>query len=282
MSTLNFYRVTTRPAELEPSAIYITPSGYDDLIDLFFTGDDKSVVYRVIGIQDVESAIQSALSDWVPERSGMADKFTDPVTIKLTGDVTGQAVIQGDEGVVNLVTTVVNSGSGGGKEYNIISLHGKPELDMSGSFNDYRIPMTVPAAYRDRIKDGNSWILQPGEVLTITGILNVSASNPYFDPCFNSWKIDLTVALGKDNRLFILNDESTNYGMLDSGTLWYYLTAIQEYYEPSPEEINDGAEPIYANVSFQLSAADSATMYANTTISGELLFTSSVHDPLST
>lgn len=113
MPTLSIYRLLSLPVELAASSVYIVPSGIEDLVDLYVTGDDKSVVYRTVGIPDIQAAIQTALGDYVPSEAATAGKLVNPLTLNLTGDVTGVATFDGSEGRVTLNTTVVNGGSGG-------------------------------------------------------------------------------------------------------------------------------------------------------------------------
>lgn len=166
---------------------------------------------------------------------------------------------------------------GGGAENNIISLKGRPDLDMSGMISSYRIPMSVPSKYANRILDGNTWTMRVGDVVSAKGIINIAAKGENGQDLFMSWDINVSFAMNENKEVVTIVSDVVKHSMpgWENRPLWYLDAYTQSYYQPDPEDIENGATPIEANFCFTLSTQDSESYNAAAEVTGELLFTHS-------
>lgn len=219
MSTLNIYRLLSLPVEPAASSVYIVPSGIEDLVDLYVTGDDKSVVYRTVGIPDIQAAIQTALGDYVPNESAAAGKLVNPLTLNLTGDVTGTATFDGSEGQVTLNTTVVNSGGGGAPaeipEGTLLAeaFYTPPEdpLDYETiALNLFANGKYVP---KNLSTQGDTYFTLPkNTVIRLTGSVTAGAIDAEEVSGFQygTWDVNLTMICTGQNDLSLVEDTITS------------------------------------------------------------------------
>ena len=110
MSVLKIYKETSLPAVLDSNSLYFLSD--NDLLKIYMTGSDASVVMNVIDKETVDTLIASALEDYTPGTGGSA-------SIQVVDDIATRDLLEPEESIIVLVLDATGDStvSSGGATY---------------------------------------------------------------------------------------------------------------------------------------------------------------------
>lgn len=171
-------------------------------------------------------------------------------------------------------------GGGGAAPAPFIELYGMPVYNSSGSIPDYATDMTVPAPYSDQ-SDGVEFFMKAGQVITLSGVVNAAGcrnQNPEHLYIATSWIVEATLICDRDGQIAVFNKSITSGSSPMEGVdgdFWNFDIVVQQAFNPTPEEQQNGFEPLKPSFTFVISATPGVWQanYAELELNGKLMFT---------
>lgn len=161
-----------------------------------------------------------------------------------------------------------------------IEVYGRPIIDSSGTVNNYLTDMIVPAPFTEQC-NGIDFVMKPGQVISLSGVVNAAGCrnrNPEHLYIATSWNVDVTLLCDRDGQISVFNKTITAASSPMDGTVgnfWDFDINVQQAYEPTPEEQQNGFQSLEPLFSFRLNGGPGVwqSNYADLEITGKMLFT---------